>query len=481
MIANKTTNYNKKLNLFDSTALVVGSMIGSGIFIVSSDIARSVGSPGWLMVVWVITGILTLIAALSYGELAAMMPKAGGQYVYLSQAYNPLTGFLYGWTLFMVIQTGTIAAVGMAFAKFLGVIFPVFSDKNILFDLDFIKINAAELIAIVSIVLLTWLNTNGLQYGKRFQNSFTVVKIIIISAFIAIGLFMVKNTGIALTNNSIMWDAVKWDAASKTNIPISGFAVIAALGVAMVGSIFTSDAWNNITFTGAEINNPKRNLPLSLFLGTLIVTIIYLLMNYVYLLNLPLRGNPDGVNAIERGMQFATNDRLGTATMSTILGNSSGLIMALLIIISTIGCNNGLILSGARVYYAMANDGLFFKKVGELNKKNVPANGLIVQCIWASLLCLSGTYSQLLDYVVFAVLIFYVLTILGIIILRIKKPNVERPYKAIGYPVLPAIYIITAIFIMGILLVYKPDYTWPGLIIVIVGIPIYYIRRAMNK
>ena len=476
----KNENNSKKLNLFDSTALVVGSMIGSGIFIVSSDIARSVGSPGWMMVVWLITGILTLIAAISYGELAAMMPKAGGQYVYLREAYNPLTGFLYGWTLFMVIQTGTIAAVGMAFAKFLGVIVPVFSEKNILFDLYFIKINAAELIAIVSIVLLTWLNANGLDYGKRFQNSFTVVKIIIIAAFIGIGLFLVKNSGIAIANKSIMWDAVKWDAGTKSFIPLSGFALIAALGVAMVGSIFTSDAWNNVTFTGGEIKNPKKTLPLSLFLGTLIVTIIYLLMNYVYLLNLPLRGNPEGATIIERGMQFATNDRLGTATMTTLLGESSGIIMALLVIISTIGCNNGLILSGARVYYAMAKDGLFFKGVGELNKKNVPAKGLIVQCIWASLLCLSGTYGQLLDYVVFAVLIFYVLTIFGIIILRIKRPNVDRPYKAIGYPILPAIYIITAVFIMGILLVYKPDYTWPGLIIVIIGIPIYYIRKAMK-
>ena len=476
----KNENNSKKLNLFDSTALVVGSMIGSGIFIVSSDIARSVGSPGWMMVVWLITGILTLIAAISYGELAAMMPKAGGQYVYLREAYNPLTGFLYGWTLFMVIQTGTIAAVGMAFAKFLGVIVPVFSEKNILFDLHFIKINAAELKAIVSIVLLTWLNANGLDYGKRFQNSFTVVKIIIIAAFIGIGLFLVKNSGIAIANKSIMWDAVKWDAGTKSFIPLSGFALIAALGVAMVGSIFTSDAWNNVTFTGGEIKNPKKTLPLSLFLGTLIVTIIYLLMNYVYLLNLPLRGNPEGATIIERGMQFATNDRLGTATMTTLLGESSGIIMALLVIISTIGCNNGLILSGARVYYAMAKDGLFFKGVGELNKKNVPAKGLIVQCIWASLLCLSGTYGQLLDYVVFAVLIFYVLTIFGIIILRIKRPNVDRPYKAIGYPILPAIYIITAVFIMGILLVYKPDYTWPGLIIVIIGIPIYYIRKAMK-
>ncbi len=481
MKTNETKNDSKKLNLFDSTALVIGSMIGSGIFIVSSDIARQVGALGWLMVVWIITGILTLIAALSYGELAAMMPKAGGQYVYLREAYNPLTGFLYGWTLFMVIQTGTIAAVAMAFAKFLGVIIPVFSEKIILLDLHFIKINSAEIIAIVSIVLLTWLNTNGLKWGKRFQNSFTVVKIIIIVAFIGIGLLFINDKGIFEINKSIMWDAVKWDTASKSYIPITGFALIAAIGVAMVGSIFTSDAWNNVTFTGGEIKNPKKTLPLSLFLGTLIVTIIYLLMNYVYLQNLPLRGITNGTTVIERGMQFATNERLGTATMTTILGDYSAKMMAILIIISTIGCNNGLILSGARVYYAMAKDGLFFNKVGILNKKNVPANGLIVQCIWASLLCLSGTYGQLLDYVVFAVLIFYVLTILGIIILRIKKPHAERPYKAIGYPILPAIYIITATFIMGILLIYKPDYTWPGLIIVIIGIPIYYIRKNTIK
>ncbi len=473
----KELKTSKKLNLFDSTALVIGSMIGSGIFIVSSDISRQLGAPGWMMLVWIITGILTLIAALSYGELAAMMPKAGGQYVYLRKAYNPLTGFLYGWTLFMVIQTGTIAAVGMAFAKFLGVLLPVFSEKNILLDLGYIKINTAEIVAIFSIILLTWLNANGLQYGKRFQNSFTVVKVISITGFIGVGLFLVKDAGIFTINKSIMWDAMRWDETTKSSIPLSGFALIAALGVAMVGSIFTSDAWNNITFTGGEIENPKRTLPLSLFFGTLIVTIIYLLMNYVYLLNLPLRGSPSGLTALERGMQFATNDRLGTATMSTILGDYSVIIMAVLIIISTIGCNNGLILSGARVYYAMANDGLFFKKAGILNKKNVPANGLILQCIWASLLCLSGTYNQLLDYVVIAVLIFYVLTIFGIIILRIKEPNADRPYKAIGYPVLPVIYILTASFIMVVLLIYKSDNTWPGFIIILLGIPIYYLTR----
>ena len=474
----KESGFKKSLGLFDSTAIVIGSMIGSGIFIVSADMSRQLGSPGWLMVVWLVTGLMTIFAAVSYGELASMFPRAGGQYVYIREAYNPLSGFLYGWTLFLVIQTGTIAAVGMAFAKFFGVLVPWFSEKHILFDLGFLKINPVQLLAISTILLLTYLNSYGIRFGKIIQNSFTFTKVAALLGFIIIGLFLVSDINAITLNKQIFWDAVSFNG--KNTVSLTGFALLAAMGTAAVGSLFSSDAWNNITFTGAEVKNPKKNLGLSLFLGTLIVTILYLLANIVYLQVLPLRGTPDGATVFERGIQFATNDRLGTAALSNLFGISAAIIMAVFIVISTFGCNNGLILSGARVYYAMARDGLFFKKVGKLNKNNVPAAGLFVQGIWASLLCLSGTYGQLLDYVVFAVLIFYVMTIVGIFILRYKKPDLERPYKAFGYPVIPAIYILIASFIMIDLLIYKPDFTWPGLIIVLIGVPVYYVWRWWN-
>ncbi|HAQ20317.1 MAG TPA: amino acid transporter [Prolixibacteraceae bacterium] len=454
-------------------------MIGSGIFIVSADMARTLGSPGWLMVAWIVTGILTVIAALSYGELAAMMPHAGGQYVYLREAFNPLAGFLYGWTLFTVIQTGTIAAVAMAFGKFLGILVPWFSENNIWLEFGFLKFSTVHIAAIGSILLLTWINAQGIKAGKLVQNIFTFSKVGILFAFIVAGLFIAKNTGAIEINSKIFWQAAKIE--NDQLISLTGFALIAAIGTSMVGSLFSADAWNNITFAAAEVVNPRKNIPLSLLIGTVIVIFLFFLTNLVYIQVLPLRGTPEGVTVFERGMQFAVNDRVGTASMFGIFGEYATIIMAFFIVISTFGCNNGLILSGARVYYAMAHDGLFFRNAGKLNSKSVPASGLVSQSVWACMLCLSGTYGNLLDYVVFAVLIFYVMTILGIFLLRIKQPEAERPYKAFGYPVIPALYILTALFIMVILLIYKPIYTWPGLVIVLIGIPVYFIMKKSYK
>lgn len=478
---NSATNmeFRKSLNLFDSTAIVIGSMIGSGIFIVSCDVARTLGSPGWLMITWLITGIMTIIAALSYGELAGMMPKAGGQYVYLREAYNPLFGFLYGWTLFLVIQTGTVAAVAMAFAKYMGVVVPWVSENNVWFNIGNIKFNTVHIIAISSIALLTWINSRGIKSGKIVQNFFTTTKLLVIAILLIVGFTLINKSSAGSINSSYFWDAVSTQKGSA--IPLTGMMLLTAIGTAMVGTLFTSDAWNNVTFTGSEIINPKRNIPLSLFFGTLIVTVIYLLINYIYIELIPLRGSPDGVSVLEKGIQFATNDRLGSSVLNITIGEMGAIVMAIFIMISTFGCNNGLILSGSRVYYSMAQDGLFFKKTGILNNKGVPAAALLIQGTWASFLCLSGSYGQLLDYVVFAVLIFYVLTIAGIFILRKKQPDAERPYKAFGYPVLPAIYILAAMLIMIDLLIYKPDFTWPGLIIVCMGIPVYYIWKGVNS
>ena len=477
------SSFRHELGLFDSTMIVIGSMIGSGIFIVSSDIARSVGSAGLLLLVWFIAGVITLIAALSYGELAAMMPKAGGQYVYLCEAYNPLVGFLYGWTLFLIIQSGTIAAVAVAFAKFTGVLIPGLGTSNILFTIFGLKISAGQLLAILIISLLSFINIKGLKHGKLVQNIFTTAKIISISALIILGIIVGANAHAISANFSNIWNG-QWLHMSAGKIEwieqLSGFSIIIAIGVAMVGSLFSSDAWNNITFTAGEVKDPKKNIPLSLFIGTLTVTIIYMLVNVSYLLVLPLQGDPNGANITSLGIQFAAEDRVATAAANIFLGGPAVIIMAVLIMISTFGCNNGLILSGARVYYAMAKDNLFFKKVGLLNKNSVPANALIIQAVWASILCLSGTYGQLLDYVIFAVLIFYMLTIAGVFILRKKKPDADRPYKAFGYPVLPALYIILAASISLILLIYKPQYTWPGLIIVLIGIPVYYLKNRKN-
>jgi basic amino acid/polyamine antiporter, APA family len=466
----QSEGFRKSLTLFDSTALVAGSMIGSGIFIVSADMSRQLGSPGWLLVAWIITGVLTIIAALSYGELASMMPRAGGQYVYLREAFNPMSGFLYGWTLFTVIQTGTIAAVAMAFAKFSGVLVPWFSEKELFYDFGFFKFNHAQLLAIAMIAVLSAVNLKGIKTGKFVQNFFTIIKVILLVGFIATGLFLARNSEAISFNRSIFWDPV-----STEGVKLAGWSLIVAIGISLVGSLFSADAWNNITFAAGEVKNPRRNIPLSLVLGVCFVIALYVLANLVYLNALPLRGIATGSTVFERGIQYATQDRLGTASMFGLFGEMAAIFMAAFVVFSTFGCNNGLILSGSRVYYAMANDGLFFKKVGKLNSNGVPGNGLIVQGIWASALCLSGSYSNLLDYVVFAVLLFYALTISGIFVLRYKRADAERPYKARGYPVVPFLYILSALLIMVILLIYKPMYTWPGLVIVVIGIPVYFL------
>jgi len=467
--------FQKRLRLFDATAIVTGSMIGSGIFIVSADIARNVGAPGWLLLVWLITGVLTIIAALGYGELASLMPHAGGQYVFLKEAYNPLIGFLYGWSAFLVIQGGTIAAVAMGFAKFTGVVIPWVSERNLWFEWHFLKFSTVHLIAIGSIIILTYFNTQGILLGKIIQNLFTSTKVSILIVFIIIGLFVAGNADSLEMNKQLFWSGAKVNGGQIN--ALAGFGLVIALTTAMVGSLFSSDAWNNITFASDEVINPRRTLPLSLVYGTIIVTSIYILVNVVYLTSLPVRGSATGISASERGIQFATEDRVATAAMEGILGEKAALVMALLVMISTFGCNNGIILSSARVYYAMAVDGLFFRKTGILNSRGVPARALIIQGIWTSLLCLSGTYSNLLDYVVFTVLLFYILTLSSVFILRKRYPNRERLFKVPFYPILPAFYLAVIAFIMVILLIYKPLYTWPGLIIVLIGLPVYFIWR----
>jgi APA family basic amino acid/polyamine antiporter len=470
----------KRVNLFDGISIVAGAMIGSGIFITSADIARSVGSPGWLMVVWLITGVITVIGAISYGELASMMPHVGGQYVYLKEAYHPLLGFLFGWTTFLVIQCGSIAAVAVAFAKFTGVLIPWISDKNILLQIGILKINSTMVVAIASIAFLTWLNTRGIVTGKTVVNIFTSTKVLALFGFILIGIFATKGITSWQINREVFWEAGRIGQTGQL-MPLSGFALIAAVGTALVGSLFSSDAWYNVTYISGEVINPKRTVPLSLIFGTLIVSVIYLFTNWVYIRILPLSGSPDGTDVLARGIQFATDDRVATSAMNVVFGDYAAIIMAVFVMISTFGCNHGLILAGPRVYYAMARDGLFFRKVGEINKKGVPGFAIAVQGIWAILLCLSGTYSNLLDYVIFAVLIFFSLTILSIFVLRIKRPDIPRPYKAFGYPVIPAVYILTTSFIMVILLIYKPNYTFPGLIIVLLGIPVYYLWKRYSR
>lgn len=477
------TGFKRELGLFDSTMIVVGSMIGSGIFIVSADIARTVGSSGFLLLVWFITGVITLIGALSYGELASMMPFAGGQYVYIREAYNPLVGFLYGWTLFLVIQTGTIAAVAVAFAKYTGVIIPWFSPQNVLLNILGLKISAAQLLAIASVLFLTYINVRGVKEGRAVQNVFTFSKTIALFGLIVLGFIIGSNAGVITSNFADMWSAKQ--VHLKNGLidviePLAGFAVVAAIGTAMVGSLFSSVAWENITFIAAEVKDPKKVIPWSLFLGTMIVTVLYILANVAYLVVLPLYGDPSAKEVAGMGIQFAAEDRVGTAAAHFIFGDIAVVVMAVLIMISTFGCNNGLILAGARVFYAMSKDNLFFKFAGELNNKSVPAKALWIQAVWTSLLCLSGTYGQLLDYVVCTVLIFYILTITGIFILRKRLPNADRPYKAFGYPYLPVLYILLAAAISLILLIYKPDYTWPGLLIVAIGIPVYFVWSKYN-
>ncbi len=469
-MAEQQTGFKPTLGLFDGTMIVAGSMIGSGIFIVSADITRNVGSAGWLIAVWLITGFMTLTAALSYGELSSMYPKAGGQYVYLKEAFNPLAGFLYGWSFFAVIQTATIAAVGVAFSKFLAYIVPSLGPENILADLGFIKINAGQLVSIVLIIFLTYINTKGVKGGKMIQTSFTVVKLLSLFGLIVFGFLIAKSAGVWDANWSDPWNMQTRNAEGNIVGGVATSAILGAIAASMVGSIFSSDAWNNVTFIAGEVKNPKRNIGLSLFLGTMIVTVIYVAANLMYLNVLPLNE-----------IASAPQDRVAVSASNVIFGDIGTYVIAVMIMISTFGCNNGLILAGARVYNTMAKDGLFFKKAGDLNKHNVPEFALWIQCIVASLLCLSGKYGDLLDMISFVVVMFYALTIIGIFLLRKKRPDIERPYKAFGYPILPAIYILMAISFCVLLIIYKPAFTWPGLIIVLIGIPIYYIAVASQK
>jgi len=462
------------LGLLDGTMIVSGSMIGSGIFIVSADIIRNVGSSGWLIIVWLLTGFMTLTAALSYGELSAMFPKAGGQYVYLKEAYSKLIAFLYGWSFFAVIQTGTIAAVGVAFSKFAAYVVPnslqpYVSEDNIIFAAGFIKISSAQVVSIVLIIILTFINTRGVKSGKLIQNTFTLTKLASLFGLIIFGFIMLKGDIWHANWGNNAWKLHKLNTDGTFSDYATG-AALGAIAAAMVGSIFSSDAWNNVTFIAGEMRNPKRDVALSLFFGTLIVTIIYVSVNLVYTSVLPVHE-----------IATATKDRVAVAASNVIFGNVGTLIIALMIMISTFGCNNGLILAGARVYYTMAKDGLFFKRTGTLNKFGVPQFALWIQCLVAAILCLSGKYGDLLDMISFVVVIFYILTIAGIYILRRKMPNAERPYKAFGYPVLPAIYILMGLAFCTLLLMYKSQYAKGGLVIVLIGIPIYYITKWLSK
>ena len=466
------------MGLFSATAIVMGSMIGSGIFIVSADMSRALQSPALLIAAWGLTAAMTLIGALSYGELAAMMPKAGGQYVYLREALGPTWGFLYGWTLFLVIQTGTIAAVGVAFGKFLGVFFPSISATHWIRHVGSgnVGLNTANLVAIGVITLLTVLNTFGVKLGAAVQNVFTSAKVLALMAVVAVGL-VAKNAAAVAANFGVGWHNF-WAGASLggqhavtvgEHGPTVLVGALTVVAVVQVGSLFSSDAWNNVTFTAGEIRNPKRNLPLSLALGTGVVLLLYVLCNFVYLSVLPLSG-----------IEHAPQDRVATAVMEAAFGSVGAKLMAGAILVSTFGCVNGMLLAGARVYYAMSQDGLFFAGVGKLGKSGVPVNSLWVQWGWTCLLCLSGSYGNLLDYVIFAVLLFYILTIVGLFVLRRTQPDAVRPYRAFGYPMLPALYIVLAGWISVVLLRYKPQYTWPGLILVALGVPVYLLWKRQG-
>jgi basic amino acid/polyamine antiporter, APA family len=477
------TEFKRGLGLYASTMVVVGSMIGSGIFLVSAEMGRQTGSPGLLLSAWILTGVLTLAAALSYGELAAMMPRAGGQYVYLREAFSPLWGFLYGWTLFMVIQTGTIAAVAVGFARYTGYLLPWFAeDRYLIAPIHLssgyaISLSTVQLLGIVMIALLTWTNTRGLDWGKAIQNTFTTAKTGALLALIAVGLLFGWNQLAVGQNFGDLW-------TPRGAVPIAPgldatttFGLLIALCVAQVGSLFSADAWNNITFTAGEVKDPRRNIPLALALGTGIVISLYVLANIAYLVTLPFGA-----------IQQAPSDRVATATLEAIFPGWGAAIMAIAIMISTFGCNNGLILAGARAYYAMARDRVFFRKVGTLNSEKVPAWGLLLQGIWAAVLILPRTYNtttgaygnlygDLLTYVISAALIFYILTIAGLFRLRTIRPNVERPYKAFGYPVIPALYIAGAATVLLVLFAYQTATTWPGLVIIVLGVPAYLLFK----
>ena len=471
----------KRLGLFDSTALVMGSMIGSGVFIVAADVSRQVRSPGLFFLAWIISGVMTVIAALSYGELAGMMPHAGGQYVYLREAFGPLSGFLYGWTLFLVIQTGTVAAVAVAFGKFLGVFVPWVSAQNTLLNLGTpvvfghplaLAVSSQQVVAIGVIFFLSILNIFGLRVGAGVQNLFTVLKVGALLGMVSLGIWWAIGHPVPASSLEGFWQGAHWDLATLT-----------LLSVALVGPLFSSDAWNNVTFTGGEVVNPHRNLPLALGVGTTAVCAIYFLCNWAYYRALPFFGAAHG-SLMQLGIQHAAEDRVATAAAQVMLGGQGAGLMAAAIMISTFGCNNGLLLAGARVYYAMARDGLFFASVGKVHPRHhTPAVSLMVQAVWASVLTLTGSYNELLDYVIFAVVLFYILTIAGIFRLRRTRPRAPRPYRAWGYPVLPLLYIAFASFVELALLTHKAFRSVAGLAIVAIGIPVYYLwrRRADDE
>ncbi|MBS1575141.1 MAG: amino acid permease [Bacteroidetes bacterium] len=469
-------SFKQSLGLIDATMIVAGSMIGSGIFIVSSDIVRNVGSAGWLIAVWLITGFMTVAAAVSYGELSSMYPKAGGQYVYLKEAFNPLAGFLYGWSFFAVIQTATIAAVGVAFSRYTAYLIPQVGEGNILINLGFLKISAAQLLAIALICFLTYTNSKGVEGGKIIQTTFTTAKLLSLFGLITLGFLLAKqsfwyeNWQTGLNAVQLEKDATGAFVKGGSWSPINGTTLIGAIAAAMVGSIFSSDSWNNVTFIAGEIKNPKRNIGLSLFMGTLTVTIIYISANLMYLYVLPLHD-----------IAFPEGERVAVAASNAIFGPAGSIVIAIMIMVSTFGCNNGLILAGARVYYTMAKDGLFFKQAGTLNKNAVPQWALWAQAVVASLLCLSGGYGDLLDMIAFVVVLFYALTIIGIFVLRKKRPDIERPYKAFAYPVLPAIYILLAVTFCIFLITMKPKFAVIGLVIVLAGIPLYFIASGRSR
>jgi len=485
----------QSLGLFSSTAIVIGSMVGSGIYIVDADIARGTSSPALYLGAWIVTGVMTLIGALSYGELAAMMPKAGGQYVYLRESLGPLWGFLFGWTLFLVIQTGTIAAVCVAFGKFLGVFFPSVSTTHWLWHIAHVPawrvgpmelgnmeigVNTAHLAGLIVVAFLAIANIFGVRLGALIQNVFTSAKALALAGLILLAFTVGVNATAWQANfaHGHFWQNAGWNSLHAVQVGVGGptawVNLLVILAVVQVGSLFSADAWNNITFTAGEVKNPRRNLPLSLVLGTGFVIAVYFLVSLGYLLVLPMHGDPHGATVMARGIQYASEDRVATAVLGQVFPVGGALLMAGAILVSTFGCANGMTLAGARVYYAMSQDRLFFKSVGKLHPKyKTPVAGLLVQAVWTMVLCVSGSYSQLLDYIIFAELIFYILTIASLFVLRRKWPDAERPYKALGYPVLPALYLVMAAWICIVLLRYKPQYTWPGLVLVLLGIPVY--------
>jgi APA family basic amino acid/polyamine antiporter len=480
------TEFTRGLGLYDSTMVVVGSMIGSGIFIVSADMARNVGGAGWLLMAWLLTGALTIVGALSYGELAAMMPRAGGQYVYLREAFSPLWGFLYGWTLFLVIQTGTIAAVAVGFARYFGALVPWIAEDHYLIEPLHLStgyalsLSTTQLIGILMIALLTWTNTRGLEYGRIVQNIFTTAKTGALVGLILVGLLLGWNQAAVADNFGNLW-AVRGtvDIVPGLNA-MTAFGLFIAICVSQTGSLFSADAWNNITFTAGEVKDPRKNIPLSLALGTIVVIGLYLLANVAYLVTLPFDA-----------IQHAPSDRVATATLNAIFPGLGVTIMAIGIMISTFGCNNGLILAGARAYYAMGRDRVFFRSAGVLNEAKVPAGALLLQGVWAAFLVLPRTYNpatraygnlygDLLTYVISAALIFYILTIAGVFRLRMTRPDADRPYRTWGYPLVPALYIVGAATILLVLFVYQTATTWPGLIIVLLGVPVYFLWKPKN-